>query len=241
MFKKLIICSSFFLATIFFYSCEKTWNQPTDVSFSFKLNDNSNTGLVTFTDGFVVLDKFYFQGERKQGDNNIEFKQDFNLLPLAFNTTNDHSQSITFQIPQGTYTKINIALDLDTAAHVASMQINGFYVRNIEDDNDTQKDDDERRDTIPVTFKLMVADVFNMIAENSSGMTEINLVEGKPAEAIVTLNPQYWFANISHGDLEHAINKIDHKHFILIDKNTPNGLYNLIVSRMKNGNQVVFN
>lgn len=108
------------------------------------------------------------------------------------------------------------------------MQLNGLYF-------------DLAGDTVPVQFKLSLMDAFEVQAINSDGGNEINLVAGRPAKATIVLNPSNWFANITQSELEQATQNIDSDETsISIDIENESNLYNLIINRISEGNEVVF-
>lgn len=221
--------------SLFINSCKKKWKEPTDVNFEFKLNENSDNGLVKFTDCKINLTKLSFLGERKQGESPVDFEQNLGNQEIEFNL-NESNSDIVFQIPQGSYSKINIGLFLDTISDVAAIQLNGIYI-------------DLEGDTIPVIFKLSIKDMFEMQALNSTGSKEINLVSEIPTNVSIVFNPMYWFANISQSQLEEAsLNLVNEEGedgevdvpSIVIDLENENDLYNLIVNRIAEGNEVIF-
>lgn len=225
--KKLYIFIAVFGIILFLYSCGKKWKEPTDVTFNFKLNANSNNGLIKFTSCNLNLSELSFDGERKQGDKTIDFEKKYSGLQINFSQTLSNT-GIIFQIPQGAYTRINVGFSLDTILTEIAMQLNGLYF-------------DLAGDTVPVQFKLSLMDAFEVQAINSDGGNEINLVAGRPAKATIVLNPSNWFANITQSELEQATQNIDSDETsISIDIENESNLYNLIINRISEGNEVVF-
>jgi len=217
------------LTAIFsFSSCKKKWKQPTDVSFKFLLNSNSNTGLVKFTNAYLFLNKISYTGDRKQSPTHIELQQQLNGLPINF-SSGSASSALKFEIPQGTYSKIDIKYETISNQNATSLEINGTYV-------------DSSGNTIAVQFIFPAADGITLTAKNASGGNEIVLIEGHPVTANITLNPNYWFASIPKSIFNDA--EVEDKNgvqTISIDKDNNEDLYNLIVNRIKDGNECVFN
>ncbi len=216
------------IALFSIFSCGKKWKKPTETSFKFQLNSNSNSGLVKFTSGFLTLNKISFSGDRKQGQNQIDLDQTFsnnlqvNLAQSAINS------GIRFDIPQGTYNKMEIKMETDGDQTGASLLILGYYINTI-------------NDTIALQFEFPADDAIQIQAKNSSGGDQIVLVENRPVYPTVILNPNYWFATVPQSILESAsqtlVNSVP---TILINDNDNSDIYNLIVNRLESGNEIVF-
>lgn len=216
------------VALLSVFSCGKKWKKPTDVSFKFQLNSNSNSGLVKFTGGFLILNKISFSGDRKQGQNHIELDQTFssNLqVNLSQNTT---GSGIKFDIPQGTYEKIEIKMETDCDQTGASLLIYGYYVN-------------ATNDTIALQFEFPADDAIKIQAKNSSGGNQIVLIEDQPSNPTVIMNPNYWFATVTQSELDSASqNIILGIPTIVINESDNSDIYELVVDRLKDGNEIIF-
>ena len=209
-------------------SCKKKWKQPTEVSFKFQLNGNSNAGPVKFTNAYLLLNKVSVSADRKQSPPHVDLQQQLNNLALNFSTT-PSSTVFKFDVPQGTYSNFNLKYETSTNQSGYSMLINGTYI-------------DSTGNTLALQFVFSAADVMNLNAKNNSGGNEIVLVEGHPTTATINLNPNYWFAAISSDMLDEADQEtINGVQTITIDFDTNDDLYNLIANRIKEGNQCIFN
>lgn len=212
-----------------FSSCGKKWKKPTEVSFKFQLNSNSNSGLVKFTSGFLTLNKISFMGDRKQGQNHIDLNQSFNNnLQVNFSQTAS-SSGIIFDIPQGTYDKIEVQMGTDGDQTGTSLLIFGYYVNAL-------------NDTIALQFEFPADDAINIQAQNASGGNQIVLIEDQPSNPSVIMNPNYWFASVSQSMLDGATqNLILGVPTIVINDNDNSDIYELVADRLKDGNEIVFN
>ena len=105
-----------------FSSCKKDkWDQP--VSVSFLLDINRLPGLsdkLVFTDGKIVLENFTFDGDRVQGDD-VYFTNSF-LSGLHVNLNSNQISDLSFDIPQGTFTKLQVSFStygVNNSNHIA--------------------------------------------------------------------------------------------------------------------------
>lgn len=218
-----------FIAAVFFKSsCSKKWKQPTDVYFEFQLNSNSNNGLVKFSDGSINLNKVTFTGERSQDVKNIAEDQNFSDNQLVRFDLNSTSSGIKFNIPQGTYSKMNIDFAANANQTESSITINGTYINSVSND------------TNAVQFQLLDNQIFNFSAKNSNGSSEINLIEGYSSTITMILNPNHWFGQITATMLDTSVvDNSTSEHTIFINKNENSYLYNLIISRINENNEAV--
>lgn len=216
------------IAIFCFFSCGKKWKKPTETSFKFQLNSNSNSGLVKFTSGFLTLNKISFNGDRKQGQNHIELDQSFSSNLQVNLSQSITSSGIKFDIPQGTYSKMEIKMETDGDQTGASLLILGYYVNTI-------------NDTIALRFEFPADDAIQIQAKNSSGGNEIVLVEDCPVFPNVILNPNYWFSTVTQSELDSATqNIILGVPTIVINDSDNSDIYELVVDRLKDGNEIVF-
>lgn len=176
-----------------------------------------------------MLNKISFKGERKQGTQEISLYQQFSgNKPINF-SDKAVGVGINFDIPQGTYSQIEITLETGTDIKGNSLQINGTYK-------------DSLNNTLAVQFIFSAANITTMMATNTSGGNGIVLIADQPATATISINPAYWFASLSKSTMENAEHeKVGGVETIQISNDENEDIYNLIVSRIKDGNGVVFN
>lgn len=209
-------------------SCNKKWKKPTDVFFDFQLNSNSNNGIVKFNTASINLNKIYFNGERSQGVKSVQLSQSLANQLIHFDT-NPSSAGITFNIPQGTYSKMDIDLSIIANQNEPALSVYGTYIDTL--DNDTSA----------IVFQLFDQHIINLIANQSGGGSQINLVAGNPATVNIILNPNYWFDLINPNLLDNAnIEDIDGVETIFINANENINLYNLILNRITKNNEAIF-
>lgn len=209
-------------------SCGKKWKKPASVSYEFRLHDNSSTGLVNFTGAQVRIANIKFSGDRKQGQKHVEMDQSFDpalQLPLSLTST---STAIEFDIPQGTYHKIEMQLNLDGALGAgASVILQGYYIK------------DSR--SVPVRFEYYSPRIIKAAARNLSGDPDIVLIEDQPAVATVLLNPSLWFQQIPANMFDNAQLTASWGDSVMVISPAHNeDIYKLVIDRIDQGNEVVF-
>ncbi|MEW6468339.1 MAG: hypothetical protein AB1458_05405 [Bacteroidota bacterium] len=211
-------------------SCEKKWKKPTDVSFGFQLNSNSGSGLIKFTSGYILLDRIDFDGERKQGSNNVDFSKDYDPNVQIDLSTINLSSGIAFDIPQGTYTRIDLNVRTEEQQNsMPNLVIYGTYINTI-------------NDTLAVQFEFNSGESFEITAQSSSGGNEIVLIEDQPSTTKIVFNPKYWFDVVPQSMLDSAnITIVNGVQTIIVSENDNQDIYQLAADRIRDGNQVIIN
>ncbi|MGZ3866464.1 MAG: hypothetical protein ACXVC6_07275 [Bacteroidia bacterium] len=225
LFFKYITTSIALILAFALTSCHKKWKKPTDVSFRFQLNQNSNAGLIKFNHASLVLTKIYVSADRKQSPPHVYMQRSVNEKSDFF--INSPSQAYRFDIPQGTYSSFNFKYETSNDENVAGLEVDGSYT-------------DSSGATFAVQFVFSAGYINNLMAKNGSGANEITLVEGHSANGTVYLNPTYWFAPITGHIMNDAdIETINGVPTILIDEDSNDGIYELVISRINDGNDCV--
>lgn len=211
------------------YSCEDKWKQPASVSFLFQFNNSSTTSLIKLDWGSVQLKKLVINGNRNQGTKDITLEKNFDnylQVDLSQSTANSVMQ---LDIPQGTYTKLNLSVDIVQTQNIPALMIKGKYVKSI-------------GDTIPVRFEFSSGQTFTFTAKTKQGDNEIILIEGTPTTATIFLSPDYWFETIDKKTLDSAVLEKENGILtLLINKENNENIYQSVVTRITSGNLIIFN
>jgi len=214
------------------FSCGKKWKETTQASFVFEINDDSN-GYIQFDEGYIILHNFDFSGNREQGKKEVDFERNFgnqtNLAKVSLTGTSNTSYPIEFDIPQGTYTSIDIQIEISMQqGNEQAVLLTGIYTK----DNGSD---------IPLQFEFNQGISFTIKAQNQNGSGDIVLVEDKPAEATVILDPIYWFGTVSKNMLENAsLKNIQGTPTLVVSHTHNSNIYDMVVGRIGSGNKVVF-
>jgi hypothetical protein len=172
-------------------ACETTddvLKQPTGIDFNFGFTTNSAlSGAVRFESGSLTLSRFSFEGERVQGDD-AYFEKDFSdgLTIGIFNG----DPALNFEIPQGTYNRIEVEFELQSAGS-QSLELRGSFT-------------DDDGESYPLVLKLGNYYYLEVEANRNQSGGEINLLDDQRYSAEIQLNPAHWFRELDEDDLEDA-------------------------------------
>lgn len=217
------------LAVITGASCGGKWKKPAKVTFEVRMKEASGSD-VQFTSAGLYIRNIHFTGERKQGMKSIDL--DHRFEPSMYISLADAPATITsLDIPQGTYSDINLTMvsASPTGVSLPSIQLEGFY------ELDSKK--------YKFKFEFEPSEVFELSGRTAAGEKEIVLMEDKSTQATLTLDPWYWFETVP----VEMITKADLTlipgtgSIVKIDKENNIDIYQLIIARMKGGNETVFN
>ncbi|MBN4066177.1 hypothetical protein JYT51_02485, partial [Candidatus Amoebophilus asiaticus] len=217
-----------FLILIYFFclmqGCGKKWKETAEVDFNFELEEESG-GYLSFDGGHIYIDQITFSGQRKQGkdvDFNRKFSEGedkgiFSSL-LTF---------VSFDIPQGTYTNIDIEIKTKTPSNESSILLTGTYLNN-------------QGNRIPIRFEFNTPEIFSIKAETADGGSEIVLIESKPATASTIFDPFFWFNTVQKNQFEGAsTTDIDGISTIVINNSLNLDIFNLVNDRVNKATKTV--
>jgi len=229
---RLLIKQLFFsMKTIIFYSfiifmflsgCKKNeLKKPTDVTFRMDINRNvSQQGHLVFTDGYVVIQNFEIDGDRKEGED-ILFEKNFPQgLKVNFSPTNNISE-LVFDIPQGDYTDLVITFSTEYDNNNNILSVNGTYTNT-------------SGISFPIVYEYKDDDEITVNGVDADGDATIILDKNTPQNTLVKLDPIYWFAPVSNNLFDNAsFVDINGTQTILINSSTNEDIYDIVVDRME--------
>lgn len=236
--KRIAIYSLLMLAGLF-SSCqdEEEFKIPTDVAFQVDMNRNASTnGRLSFTQGHINLASFSFDGSREEGED-IYFEKEFEQgLSVSF-APGQAVSALTFQIPQGNYQSIEVALDTYDDENDEGLVLIGSYLNA----NGVQ---------YPVRLELSSSLAFEIRSRDQSGNNEIVLTAGTPATAVIKFDPIKWFETVPSSYLDNAVLVVDEgeseseietgSSYILINEEINENIYELVLSRTGLTTEAVF-
>jgi len=205
-------------------SCNKKWKKPTDVAFHMDINKESSVdGQLSFSGGHFIMESISFDGDRERG-NDVIFSRDYETgLSIPF----DLSQSIAdfdFEIPQGVYKKV----DLSFKSTVPCILVEGIYTYSA-------------GGTIPMRFEFDDSEEFDISAEDENN-GNIILDTEVISNLKIILDPAHWFQPIPISYFESAeITDLGGINTILINKDTNDEIFNLILDRIDESTEAIFN
>jgi hypothetical protein len=183
------------------------------------------SGQLTINGGHFIMSNFEFSGQREKGDD-VYFTQDFSGgLTIPFDLNNEISE-LDFQIPQGSYNSIEIGMR--TSSSGIGILVEGTYTYS-------------GGGTIPVRFEFTAVEQFEIEAENDGG-GNIILDKDHDSPAKIILDPTHWFSPVPVSYFENAtITNVSGTNTILIDSNTNEDIYDIVLDRLEETAAVIFN
>lgn len=217
----------FFMFIFFFVSCGKKWKQTTNVDFQFYMTQSQSPEFLQFTSGSMIIREIDFSGDRKKGGA-VDFSNNISNGAILNFSTGGSSVPIHYDIPQGTYNKIDLTIKAFDEDPSPSLLLKGYYIN---DDSDT----------IPVIYEFHSGENFYVTGKTTNGSNQIVLVEDRPAVCQVTFDPNYWFDTVTENLLDNAgISTVNSVPTIVINESNNTIIYNLISSRIREATKAVF-
>ncbi len=232
---------------LFLSSCEKIFDtpdekKPTELRFEFAMGvlelsedkdgvDNNGEKLqkasskFTIESGFIAISNIEFDGRRQEGED-VYFVSDFDE-PYLIDLTGEYEDvGISFDIPQGIYTTIEITLHIGAEGYSA-LTMKGDYRQNV-------------HRSIPVLFDYGYPEQIRVRARPGAQKDQIVLTKDAVSTARVLVETESLLRLVNYGMIIQAdVVEIDGEEIILINEHTNAGLFNSISSRMNNSFEVV--
>lgn len=230
--KGFILLAVVVVLTLGFSSCDKDkkkkWKLPTEVGWVMDINRaQSANGKLVFTSGTILLAAFNVEGEREQGSD-IAFSKSFpGGLSIPFDPVNPVVE-LDFDIPQGTYSRIAISFDTYDDKGDICILAEGTYTTTGGTD-------------YPIRFEFLYSEYFAIVAEDYSGNSQIILDKDVVASTKIRLDPIHWFQVISTTLLDNAdLVDVGGTPTIVISEDENNNIYDLVVDRLDESTEAVF-
>lgn len=228
-----------FSFSILIVSCEKDeLTIPVDVDIVVNMESESQEDYLEFYSGEIVLESILFQGERQEGED-VFFttNPNNNFGPFLFYNNSTSVKITHFDIPQGKYVLINWS----------------FILSSIDEDDDLEEEIEADNDfglafigeyttlsglKIPLIIEIEDEERFNINAQSSDGLFEINLIENNTYSAKLAFDLGNLLKPISRESFENADLNSDNQLVISSDENEV--LYENILYRLETTSKVIF-
>ncbi len=212
---------------LIFTGCGRKWKKTSETLFTLEvLPMTPYIDYLSITGGTLKLEKFVFDGTRKQGSA-VYFEDNFPdnqaIIDMATGTT---TPPLYYDLPQGTYDNMRIGLHFDKEDSNNSLRLNGVY---------TNKEAGTKHN-----FILQIEDklVSEITAQNLNGDNSIVIIAEEMTNAKIQLDVKEWFALVPSSMLTNAFS--GSKASIVISKTQNSDIYALIAGRIGIGDRVVF-
>lgn len=222
-------------------SCQDTeeFKIPSDIGFRMDVNREGDAGSqLSFTSGYITLASFSFDGEREQGGD-VFFEKEYEQgLQIPFDATKP-VDALAFQVPQGNYVRIEVEMETYDDAAVAGLVVYGAYLHS----NGIR---------YPIQFELSSSINMEIKARDKSGSSHIVLKQSSPATGKIRLDPVKWFEAVPLSLLDNAVLTAEENHgeneeeiefgssYILINEEINEGIYEIIITRIEQSAEMIF-
>lgn len=244
---KRIITYVFFLLAGTLLSCQETdeFKVSSDVAFRMDIDREANSGgRLNFTGGSITLASFSFEGRREQGADVFFTKEYERGLQIAFDATQP-VDALAFQVPQGNYVRIEVELETYDDTAVSGLVLTGSYLHS----NGVR---------YPLRLELSSSVDIEIEASDRSGSKQIVLKQSSPATAKIKLDPIKWFEAVPLSHLDNAVltagesegevenegeseeEMVSGASYILINEEVNESIYEIIITRVEQSAEIVF-
>jgi hypothetical protein len=229
-----------------FSSCSKDeLTLPSKVYFHFGMSPHSDSeneegfkngygavgqpGPISFTidKGTLVVAAIEFDGKREQGQD-VYFISDFPVPVVAKLHEEGTQANVDFDIPQGIYKRIDIAMHLGNGPGEMPLKLEGLF---------------NRPGIGPVTirFEYEFDDIITIRSTGSGASQEVTLRKDQPSTAMIRLDAGSLFRLVNPSVLMNADIIMENGQNILqISNNHNRNIFNQIAARINNAFTVVF-
>lgn len=221
-----LISAKLLMVALFVILCasckkDKKWKIPTDVTFKMDINRSAGlSGNLVWTSGNIMIANFIFDGKRDQGGD-VYFTRDYPSGLNVFFDPNNPVPAWDFDIPQGTYTQINVSYKTYGSPGGKHIVVEGSYT------NTTNSN------IYPVKFEFEAEEFYNVVAKTSSGSTQIVLSKDVSSTATIKADPVYWFQTVTTSMMDNAtLVTVNGNPTILINDATNEDIYDAVRDRM---------
>lgn len=178
-----------------------------------KINENLN-----FTSGYVWVSEIVFDGTLSRGSSISRTVERFSKIDFATGVATPSLDDVT--IPVGTYTFVNLGVELRDEDAQPSVVMEGTY---------THTDSS----IIPIRFEFNSGEVFE--AETSQ---EVTVNENQTVLSRIVFDPIVWFSVVSTNALDNA--SVNGEGVIVISETSNASIFDLVADRLDVSTESVF-
>ena len=210
------------LSVLLFVGCKKEKSSNGGLTISTTMNRTSITlnrtmaASLVFNSGYVVVREVVFDGDKNDGTDVSITEEKITTIDLM---TGVATPAFLMDIPKGTYTSVNLGIEIQDETSRPSVVAEGIYT------NDAGA-------TTPVRFEFNSGEVFEANANSP-----VTLSQNTPATAKITFDPHLWFSTITKTQMNNATRT---NGVIIISETKNAGLFDIVADRLDNATQAVF-
>lgn len=169
-----------------------------------------------FNAGYVVVREVVFDGDRNDGTSISITEEKITTIDLVSGSANP---PFVMDIPAGTYTSINLGIEIQDETSRPSVVAEGVYTN-------------ASGVTTPIRFEFNSGEVFE-----ANSVAPVTLNQNTPATAKITFDPHVWFSTITRTQLDNAVRT---NGIIIVSETSNAGIFNTVADRLDRATQAVF-
>ena len=203
-----------------------------------------------FSAGKLQLSSLEFEGERENNDSHY-FSRDFSEVLVADLSEGELNQSVSFDIPQGSYKHIRLKLNTCPTDSCAGLVFRGRWEQEDDDEDDEDDEDDDtgkKRGFIPgdpeeLPIKLNFfeqAETIPLTLKTQDNQQQILIEQDNWDTLEITIDLAHMFRYINPGKLRQAqVHGIGNQRRIIISANHNTEIYYSLMERVERSIQAV--
>ena len=218
---KFFLLLSLIIVSGLFSSCKKEDSNKGNLIISARMsrsgiNPKQTTPMLVFNTGYVVVREVVFDGEMTNGSSISITEEKITTIDLVTGVANP---PFLMDIPAGTYTDINLGIEIQDETSRPSVIAEGVYTN-------------ASGVATPKRFEFNSGEVFEA---NSVGT--VTLSAATPATAKITFDPHEWFSVLTRAQLDNATRT---NGVIIISETRNSALFTLVADRLDDATQAYF-
>lgn len=216
----LLLLSFFLIAGC---SKEDAFKNPTPVVFNVGMDPQgvSVSDDLTFSDGYIVINRFSVIGDRTVGED-FEFTRTFpNGLRIPFDN-NLTFEDLSFELPQGEYNRLRIRFET-ARSNQSNLFVEGMYIYN-----------NPLKTPSTVHLAWNTNKTFEVDVLETTGNRAIILNEAQKETPKIIIKPKPWFADVTILMLENAsfLTTPSGRQIMTIDQNNNTDIFTRIDAKL---------
>lgn len=203
-------------------SCKKEQTSERGLTITTTMNRSGVTmnrtmsASLLFNSGYVVVREVVFDGDRNNGTSVSITEEKITTIDLINGTANP---PFVMDIPAGTYTSINLGIEIQDETSRPSVVAEGVYTN-------------AAGVATPVRFEFNSGEVFE-----ANSVAPVTLNQNTPATAKITFDPHVWFSTVTRTQMDNAVKT---NGVIVVSETRNAGIFNIVADRLDNATQAVF-
>lgn len=214
---------------------------PKSVPFEFVIQEEkgNSSNILSFDKGSLMIETIEFEGIKENG-NNYYFESNFDTLVTANLQQGTTDPKVEFDIPQGIYNRVKLAIDIPELQGQPSLLLEGIFNFPPGKGNNPNLPDQDKKIPVRVVIDFGLDLELNG-KTNKKNNSEIVFNQNQPSKLQVTIDPVFWFRPVSPNLLRNAeITENEGNSEIVISKTQNENIFELIINRIEKSTEAVF-